>query len=454
MFYFREQELNQLEAFAASPSDRAMAVYGRRRAGKTEMVLHFMENHPDTKILYVQCSSFDYRVCLADFVHGLQHFRPDDTILNSLTSFKDVFQYILPSPGIDIIIIDEFPFLCKKRESAPAEFQWIIDHALQHEKLILLGSNRSFMRSQIGDAQSPLYGRFDEILEVLPFTFQEVHTLFPTFEDAVAVYGMTGGVAQYVVFLLRYPTVKEGIEKLFLNRNGRLFQEASGYLMQELKDITVYASILRAIGGSDTESGRIAKKCAMDQKSIFAYLHRLEELEIVRTITNPLMEKKRGARYRISDRLLRFHYTFIEPNISMITALGAKAAPYILGDHLQEYLGFVYEEIIQENCFTYALQKKIPFMPEVIGKWWGNVMNDGKWSESEIDLVAFNSQSIVVGECKYRQKKMGLNELILLEKKASFMPVKGRKLYYLLASRNGFTDELLARKDVILIEQA
>lgn len=268
------------------------------------------------------------------------------------------------------------------------------------------------------------------------------------------VYGETGGVAQYVMFFKDYASVKEGTRALFLNRNGRLFQEAGNYLMQELKDITVYASILRVIAGNDKDAGSIAGHCRMDPRSVFAYLHRLEELEIVKVVKNPLTEQKKGARYRIADRLLRFHYTFIEPNVSMITAIGERAETYILGDQLQEYLGFVYEEIIRENCYAYALEGRIPFMPETVGKCWGNVQQDGYWTESEVDLAAFNKKEIIAGECKYRQKKMGINELVALERKTACMPVRGRKIYYLLASKSGFTHELSDQKNMILIEKA
>lgn len=92
-----------------------------------------------------------------------------------------------------------FPFLAKKDENVPVEFQWIIDHGLGSIKLILLGSNLSFMKKQIGNREAPLYGRFDEIMEVRPFTFSQVRSLFPSRDDAMMVYSLTGGVAQYVM---------------------------------------------------------------------------------------------------------------------------------------------------------------------------------------------------------------------------------------------------------------
>ena len=138
----------------------------------------------------------------------------------------------------------------------------------------------------------------------------------------------------------------------------------------------------------------------------------------------------------------------------MITAIGEKAIPYILGDYYKEYLGFVYEDIIRNNCYLYAAECRFPFMPVRVGKWWGNVMEDGSWHESEVDIVAYDHDSVLIGECKYRNKKTGIKEFEALKIKAGAIPVGKRKQYFLLASKSGFTKELEARDDVILLDGA
>ena len=455
MLYFREREKNLLRRFVSEPQTKALAIYGRRRTGKTSLVLDFIAENQNKKILYYQCASQDYSSCLSDYLSSLESYFPDDTILSGLKSFKEVFQYLSKIGEKEIVfIIDEFPFLAKKREDTAAEFQWIIDHALNGNKLILMGSSLSFMKSQINDTEAPLYGRFDEIIEIRPFSFNEIRALFPDFEEAVDVYAQTGGVAQYVMFFKRYDNVKQATEDLFFNRDGRLFQEAANLLMQELRDISTYVSILRALAGGEKDSGQIAQKCGMDQRGVFGYLNKLTELEIVSQVVNPLSAKKKERRYKISDLFFRFNYTFIEPNLSMITSIGERARPFVLGEKYNEYLGFVYEEIIRSLCFEYALAGKFPFMPVVVGKWWGNICENGEWKESEIDVVAFNDSEIIIGECKYKSKKIGKKELDVLKSKSQFVPVKGRRITYLLASRSGFTEELKdLNQDVILLEK-
>ena len=452
MLYFRENEIKKLRDFEKSKK-KALAIYGRRRVGKTELVLDYVKNSAEKKWVYFQCTSFDYGACLRDFVTAIKPYFSEDELLDSFQTFKDLFTYInRVSKEKYVFVIDEFPFLCKKNESALVEFQWIIDHSLGGGKIVLLGSNMSFMKNQISNINAPLYGRFDEMIEILPFSFKEVLQLFPKFEDAVSVYSMTGGVALYVMLFKEYSSVNKAIKGLFFERNGRMLQEAGNMLMQEVRDVTSYVAILRAISGSEKDSGQIAKKSGMDARGIFPYLKKLQELGIITTVENPLTSKKREKRYKICDQLFRFNYTFIEPNISMITALGSESVKYVLDEKYNEYLGFVYEDIIRSSCYEYAVSGILPFVPQVVGKWWGNIMKEGEWQESEVDLVAYDDKNIIIGECKYRNKMVGLGELQELKEKAAFIPLKNRKVYFMLAGRKGFTKELYG-EEVILIDK-
>ena len=274
MLYFRDEEKRRLKSFSERGHTRAMAVYGRRRTGKTALMLDYLAGDGKGTAIYYQCASFDYQTCLSDFIAVLTAALGENTILRSLNSFRDVFSYLSDTGKAagKVIVIDEFPYLAKKDENAVVEFQWIIDHALKKMKLILLGSNLSFMKKQLNDSASPLYGRFDEILRIRPFSFTQVHALFPAFEDAVSVYAQTGGVAQYVMFFLDYASVKAATEQLFLDRNGRLLQEAPNLLMQELREITTYTSLLRAMGSGEKDAGKLASRCGMDSRNVFSYL--------------------------------------------------------------------------------------------------------------------------------------------------------------------------------------
>ena len=457
MFYFREEEFLQLDRFFSHTEARAMAIYGRRRTGKTRLLTEYIQKcDAGIRFVYYQCASYDYQACLADFVAEAKKIFPGDPIPSGLSSFRDAISLITRLHPEEIcFILDEFPFLAKRDENVPVEFQWIIDHGLNGKKLILTGSNRSFMVRQIQQMEAPLYGRFDEIMEVRPFSFQQVKSLFPSLDDAMKVYTMTGGVAQYVNFFLDYSDIQDAAVSLFFHPDGRLFREAPNMLLQELRDPTTYERILRAIGGGEKSLPQIAAQSGLESKGLSPYLTRLQELHLVAAVENPLSREKRKQRFRTIDALFRFHYTFLEPNLSMINYLRENAADYILDHRYQEFIGVTYEDVVRESCFRYALEGRIPFMPRTAAKWWGPVCRNDAWQESEVDLVAYDDQHLLVGECKYRTKAAGLSELNDLKLKARYIPSGEREVFYLLASRSGFTEDVQALRDpaLILIDQ-
>lgn len=69
--------------------------------------------------------------------------------------------------------------------------------------------------------------------------------------------------------------------------------------------------------------------------------------------------------------------------------------------------------------------------------------------------IAYDDHHLIVGECKYRNKAAGIQELDNLKLKAQFIPAKGRELFCLLASKNGFTKDLKQIQDshILLIDQ-
>ena len=453
--YFREHEFEILNRFLNNNRAKAMAVYGRRRVGKTKTVLQFILDKENAIYFQPADSSSDYMTALDDFKKTIKEKLNQDPLLDSFQSFKDLFLYISRVNRKQILfIIDEFPYIARNNASVCSEFQWIIDHGLSNNKLILLGSSITFMKNQINDKSTPLYGRFDEIMELHPFSFNEVHKLIDDYDDAIMTYAITGGVPQYIMFFLDYPSVSEAIDALLLDTNGRLFQEPANLLRQELKDIGTYIRILRAIGIKMKEPTEIARLCHMESKNVYAYLSKLEDLELISVINNPLPGKNKNTkRYYIKDQFYRFMYTFIDPNSSVISEIGSLSRPYIFGDQYNEYLGIVYEEIIRKELYQYALNKVIPFMPRSIGKWWGNIFENGHWYESEIDILAIDDNYIIAGECKHRTKKIGQNELDFLKIKVNAIPYKDRKVIYLLASKEGFTDDIKISNDVLLIQK-
>jgi len=120
---------------------------------------------------------------------------------------------------------------------------------------------------------------------------------------------------------------------------------------------------------------------------------------------------------------------------------------------INEFTGEVYEEICMDYLKILNKNRKLPFVFERIGKWWGN--NPYKKREEEIDIVAYGKNSIIFGECKWQNTKTDMSVLNnLIEKSVLFdYPEK----YYVLFSKSGFTEDLINfakhNTNVILIKE-
>ena len=115
---------------------------------------------------------------------------------------------------------------------------------------------------------------------------------------------------------------------------------------------------------------------------------------------------------------------------------------------LNSFTGFIFEDICLQRLKNLNRKNMLPFKAGSIGRWWNN--------KEEIDIVAYdNRQSFIFGECKWKNKKVGLNELYDLERKADiFFDVKQK--YFVLFSKSGFSEELKnlssQRKDILLFD--
>jgi len=467
MFYYRKEELEKLRAVYHDDRPQAIAIYGRRRTGKSELIRESFRREKDLACFYFLCDSDTYLGNLRSFAKELAHFlslEPDS--IPTFSSFHQAFLFFQNPLKIrkTIIAIDEFPYLSKKKENSEVahEFQKIIESDLSPTKttLILCGSSIRYMKETTENYSSPLYGRFREILQIKPFTYEEVADLFPHYEpfDRLSVFAATGGIAEYVFFFKDYPTFKDAIIALFLTPSGRLLEETSAFLNAEFTEPAVYSAILKRLAGKAQTMPAISSAVGIVGDSLYPYVEKLKSLFIVEEYQTAFNEKKRETRYWICDPFFRFYYGFIDPHRSQIS-LGD---PQILFDDifapgpLHTALGRTYERAVIRSVLVRLAQKRqIPFVPETLLPWIGQIKTPkGDIIESEIDLCCYDSKNIIIGECKAKNEPLGIEVYQRLVEKIPFVHFGNRKITILLASFTSFTPEVLKLKDagVLLIQ--
>ncbi len=465
MFINREQEIESLEQMYRSGNAEFFVLYGRRRIGKTELLLQFCKNKHSIYFLASQQQEHDH---LQQLKQVAQHVI-DDPLLQNITfnDWETALIYFAQKSQQErlILVLDEFQYLCEDNAALPSLIQrfWDLHGKNSNLFLILCGSQVSFMEREVLAERSPLYGRRTGQLQLMPMSYRDSGRFFSeyAFKEKMIVYGILGGIPAYLNrFAYRsFPnsqevsrrTIEQHIKEQFLTPQGYLFDEANFLLRMELREPRIYASILHAIANGSTQLNEISQRVQMDRTKTNKYISVLRDLGMVKRIT-PITErvpqKSRKGLYKLADNYLNFWYRFIQPNRSLIESGNADLVyREMIEPHLPDYMGGIFEDVCRQYVARYW-NEKLKIAPKRIGAQWG--------SELEIDVLTENIEnSHWIGECKWHEAPIGENVLNQLIEKVSKLPIPWQqKPRYLLFSAGGFTEKLRQKtvaEDVILI---
>lgn len=457
MFVNRIDELNYLEKLHKKQDARFVIMYGRRRIGKTELLRQFSKNK---KHLFFSSDLSSEQEQLKQFSEKIFQLTRESFLQNQpFGSWEALLRYIFDHliPKMPLIIIDEFPYLCISNPALPSILQKIWDEKGKESNifLILCGSYMSFMEKEVLGSKSPLFGRRTGQIALQPLSFKDLKLFFPRYseEDRVFVYSILGGIPAYLQRFHDHKTIEQNVKEEILNKNGFLFSETRFLLIEELREPAIYFSILKAIAFGRTRLNEIVQETGIsDPHKVNKYLSVLRELRIVKReipITENKPHKSRKGIYSLNDPFFRFWFRYVLPYMSYLEegdldfVWQEKIKP-----SLDSFTGFTFEDICLQRLKNLNRKNMLPFKARSIGRWWNN--------KEEIDIVAYDDQqSFIFGECKWKNKKVGLNELYNLERKAdNFFDVKQK--YFALFSKSGFSEELKnlssQRKDILLFD--
>ena len=444
MFHCRENELYDLNRRYKKGEFECIVVYGRRRVGKTALINEFCKDKPTIFLSALNASSQENLEALSKAIYEIDH--PEIDTSPVYPSFDAAFAEItrMAKEQRVVFVIDEYPYLAKANKSISSRLQHIIDHTWKDSKLflILCGSSMSFMEYQVLGYESPLYGRRTGQYKIQALDYKEM-TVFNSElneEQQSLVYGITGGVPHYINKLDVDDDIDEALKNNLFNTSSYLFEEPENLLKQELREPTLYNSIISAIAGDASRSNEISTKVGIESAVCAKYLKVLLDLGIIIKET-PITEKGgKKTIYAIGDNFFRFWYRFVPQNTSAISA-GRIERIYdtLIKQHFSDYMGLVFEQMCREYLLRYA--EDLPIVLSDIGQWWGTDAKAKK--EVQIDIVGAPAEGkeYIIGSCKYRNEAIGVDELELLKHYATVFG-KGEQYHYYIFSKGGFTQGL------------
>lgn len=441
MFIGRKHEIDELERLYIQNTFQCIIIWGRRRVGKTTLINEFVK---DKETIFFTGIESSYKDNLEGFSRSIASLNSNNVehapVYQSFQHALDAV-YDLAKKRHIVLVIDEYPYLARSYRPISSLLQKAIDLQFKNSNLfvILCGSSMSFMEKQVLGYQSPLYGRRTGQFKIKPFTFYEVRDYYPDMNmyDLAVLYGITGGIPQYMACMDASFSLQKNIEASFLSTSGYMYEEPHNLMKQELREPAVYNAIIKAIATGSSKESEIASKAGLDAGKLGAYVEKLLELGIVERETPAGSKNSRKTIYNIKDGMFRFWYTFVPAAMLFIQRNRSDRAWNIVEKHLSDYMGKTFEMICMD--YLWEIYDELPVAYEEFGRWWGT--NPVLRREEEIDIVAFAGDQAIIGECKWRNEKVDADVLHLLMERSKLLPYK--EYYYMIFSKVGFTDRCI-----------
>lgn len=325
MFVGREEELALLRE---EHIGKAVMVYGKRRVGKTTLILKALEQC-SYQTVYFECLKGTMQDNIAGFVQELVRIKVLPVPL-AFSSLQDVFAYLNTMTQKMVVVVDEYTHLYAMNDSGVVDsvFQSIIDNHLSNIELILAGSHIGMMKDLLQE-RNPLYGRFATSIKLDEMNYLDAAKFYPdkSAYDKVAHYAVFGGSPFINQALNPVATLRENIIDTVLNPMSSVYLYASQLVFAD-NALNVNAErIFFALGNDRKRYTEIEDALGVKKTGNLAkQIKTLTDHEILsRSIPINKPNDNKKATYELSDNLLRFYYTFVYKNTSALQVLGAEA---------------------------------------------------------------------------------------------------------------------------------
>ena len=441
MFIGRENELAMLEELYRSGEFVCAVLYGRRQVGKTALIRQFLEGKKAVYFTGVEGSARQNLENLSrDVADGIGSL-VSGTVFSS---FASGLEYVFRGSEKEriVLVLDDFPLADRVDRTLCERLRQLIDLYRGRSKmmLILCGSSPIYMEEKLLSPKSSLYGRIDARLELQPFDFLDASRYLRGYSavDKALAYGVFGGTPGYLFQVDDDKSVRENIQRLFLEPASPLFREPSALLRQEIREPATYNAILSAIAGGAVRMSEISERVEVDTNACAAYLKTMLSLGLIRKETPYGENAPRKTVYTVADNMFRFWYRFVPENAALI-ARGDKDTAYRrIAPELETYMGQAFADVCQQYLQKMRQAGRCPVEFNELGRWWGT--DPVRKKPVSIDILGEQDRDTALfGRCLWAGERLGREELDTLVEQSRLFNYKF--MHYFLFSRSGFTRE-------------
>lgn len=324
----RMQERQQLQRLCESQRAEFLALYGRRRVGKTFLINHFFEGQFAFRMTGVIDGTFDDQLtAFTDAMHDFGYVvdeQPKDW-MSAFILLKRALGERVREDKRCVIFIDELPAMDTPGAGVAKAigYFWNQWASLQSNLLLIIcGSATSWMISNVIDSKGGLHDRITLEMPIHPFCLAEVEQYLAAngiewMRDMILqAYMIFGGIPYYLRLLDRHESLAQNIDRLFFGQDPQMRREYKRLFSTLYRSPEAYLTIVRTLATSRQGMTRQELAQALRCPNNGHFGDRLEDLvycDLLRKL--PVREKsikKKDAIYQLTDFFCIFYLTFID----------------------------------------------------------------------------------------------------------------------------------------------
>ena len=323
----RAEERALLADVLKSKGAALVAVYGRRRVGKTFLIHTYFNDRLAFELTGMYGASLKEQ--LQQFSKAMQKATGSVLSLKSPANWVEAFhaleQYLAgKNKGKKwVVFLDEFPWLDGRKSGFLSAFEhfWNTWASRQPNMLVVIcGSAASWMIRNIVNNRGGLHNRITQKIRLLPFTLAETETYLKTLGSNIdryqilQIYMALGGVPQYLKSAGKGSSAMQVIERACFTKDGLLtgeFKNLYGSLF-EIADNHIKVVRALAITAKGLTRQEIIDTCGLSSGGrTTMMLEELEESGFIKSVL-PYDKTTKDSIYRLIDEFSIFYLKFMD----------------------------------------------------------------------------------------------------------------------------------------------
>jgi hypothetical protein len=328
----RQEECKLLKAMFESDQAEFLALYGRRRIGKTYLIQHFFAGKKTPFLRVTGQKNGTLKEQIQGFTSAMSHTFYQNAEIKEKQNWFDAFESLhhciqanIKAHQKVVLFFDEFPWMVGRKSRLLETLEYYWNHYWSHDpriKLIICGSSAAWIIRKIINQKGGLHNRITRKIQLKPFKLREMKKFLHSkgvklnHRQVTEIYMATGGVPYYLTSIMKGQTATQIIESLAFKNDGLLFKEFDNLFSSLFEDAQVYIDLLRIIGKNrhGIEQSNIIKQSKFVSNGGTA-VKKLQELVETGFLIKfkSHFNKKKGIYYRLIDEYCYFYLSWIEP---------------------------------------------------------------------------------------------------------------------------------------------